>query len=450
MKRYSILLSLVLCILLVSLAFSESPPEDWLDLRLSLHLGDGEDEVTVPGEIVPWSEEPSFWFTLPEDLPEDGWVFHVGHEAHPEWNYGAENAGEGSYTIVTQIDPDLATRLFVYDEDRNPVATTVYLYVSRLPMPEAPAVPAGAASLVREVRVTEVPVTKAEVTVLYRLRDGDDVAEETVSLPYPSTQAVDAVALLPEGYLPVGDTVQDVTLSEDGTPDVSPIVFYVEKADASKVLVLFVDAVTGEQIISPTMSDISVSDGLFLLTPPENYVPEGYHQVGDAYQLIEMTGGVPSPSLVTFTYEFVATPTPDPNMTPTPEPTPEATETPVPTETPLPYTPTPSPLPTVSPTPYLYGETVINRWAITNAPRVNIRPIPGRTQPRNGEVPETATYVWVISEVVNDRDMLWYHILYRNKEGYIQGDFLDVLSQYESDDFQSALYSPVPESTPGS
>ena len=258
------------------------------------------------------------------------------------------------------------------------------------------------------------------------------------------------MALLPEGYLPVGDTVQDVTLSEDGTPDVSPIVFYVEKADASKVLVLFVDAVTGEQIISPTMSDISVSDGLFLLTPPENYVPEGYHQVGDAYQLIEMTGGVPSPSLVTFTYEFVATPTPDPNMTPTPEPTPEATETPVPTETPLPYTPTPSPLPTVSPTPYLYGETVINRWAITNAPRVNIRPIPGRTQPRNGEVPETATYVWVISEVVNDRDMLWYPILYRNKEGYIQGDFLDVLSQYESDDFQSALYSPVPESTPGS
>ena len=90
----------------------------------------------------------------------------------------------------------------------------------------------------------------------------------------------------------------------------------------------------------------------------------------------------------------------------------------------------------------------VQRWAKTTAKGVNIRRSMDKNSGRVTEIKNTGSYVWVIREDVNDKNERWAHVLYNGKEGYIRSDFLDILSQAETDDHQDTLTTPVPTYTP--
>ena len=108
------------------------------------------------------------------------------------------------------------------------------------------------------------------------------------------------------------------------------------------------------------------------------------------------------------------------------------------------YTPIPQAEQTPTASPIADG-TPINRWGATIKGSVKFR----KTTSTRGKPLDTLskdTKVFVYQQQSGDNEK-WYAVVYKNKEGFIMADLVELLSQEESDKIQAGLSSPVPART---
>lgn len=108
------------------------------------------------------------------------------------------------------------------------------------------------------------------------------------------------------------------------------------------------------------------------------------------------------------------------------------------------YTPAPTAVPTPIPTEVPDG-AVIDRWGQTND-KVNFRRSPDTKSARIDELRKNQR-VWIYSSE-NAKGEKWYSVNVNGTNGYVKADYLDLLSEAESEQIQRSLASPVPTQVP--
>ena len=108
------------------------------------------------------------------------------------------------------------------------------------------------------------------------------------------------------------------------------------------------------------------------------------------------------------------------------------------------FTPAPTPVPTPVPTEVPVGAT-IDRWGQTNA-KVNFRRTPDKNGTRIDELHKNER-VWVYASE-DSKGVKWYAVSRNGVDGYVMADYIDLLSQAESEQIQRTLASPMPTQAP--
>ena len=255
------------------------------------------------------------------------------------------------------------------------------------------------------------PPKTAEVTVTYVADQSTVLRTETVTV---SEAAPHTFSRLPfEGYEPDADTPESITVTVASDGSVSPqgAVFsyhtYVKPTDVPPVTVPvhYVDA--GGNPLAPDQYVTLDAGRSIQLAPDSSLVPGQYDPASAGTITIQVSpDGIASPDEATFVFKHR-----------------EAEETPIPV-----------------------GE-YINRWAQTTAKGVNIRSTPAK-KGNAVKIAKTGTKVYAVQSVLNAQGQNWIKVIYEGKEGYISSEFLEILSQAQSDDYQDTLSTPVPAVTP--
>ena len=330
------------------------------------------------------------------------------------------------------------------------------------------------------------PLTR-DVTVRWMLTDGTILNEQTVSLTEGVSQTFQRMAF--EGYEPEGNTPETITalLSADGTVTPDPIIFYYHAAIrppmTAEVTVTYV-ADQSTILRTETITVSEVAPHVFSRLDFEGYEPDP-----DTPETITVTvaaDGTVSPQGAVFSYHTYVKPTEVPPVT-IPIHYVDAGGSPVAPDqyvtvdagrsiqlapdsslVPAAYDPASAGTVTIqvsldgiaSPeeatfifkhreaeeTPIPVG-SYINRWAQTTAKGVYIRTAPAK-KGNAGKIAKTGTKVYAVQSVLNDQGQSWTKVIYEGTEGYISSEFLQVLTQAQSDDYQDTLSTPVPAVTP--
>ncbi|MBR1683906.1 MAG: SH3 domain-containing protein [Clostridia bacterium] len=262
------------------------------------------------------------------------------------------------------------------------------------------------ASPVFRYHAVHIPVT-GEIMVSY-IADGDQILyQQSHTLTEGIEQTFELLNF--DGYLPDEGVPQAVTarVNADGSVEPGSIVFnYHTLVPATPVPpvtipVHYVDK--GGHALAPDQYVIMEAGTEAVLAPDLSQVPEDYDPASAASVAVQVSiDGIPSPDEIVFSFGHR-----------------ETQETPIP------------------------AGNVINRWAETNAKGINIRTEPAK-KGNAGTISKTGTKVYAIESVINSSGQSWTRILYNGTEGYISSEFLNVLSQAASEDYQDTLETPVP------
>ena len=126
-----------------------------------------------------------------------------------------------------------------------------------------------------------------------------------------------------------------------------------------------------------------------------------------------------------------------PTEAPTPEP--EATPEPAPTDTPTPE-PTDTPEPTAAPV--IEDGVLINRYATTNKGKVNVRQQPSVNSGRVTTLEKNGEHVYLLWSDTNDQGEHWTRVRVNGQDGYIKNDFLNLMTQEDSDAYSATQANP--------
>ncbi|MBQ6562397.1 MAG: SH3 domain-containing protein, partial [Clostridia bacterium] len=259
------------------------------------------------------------------------------------------------------------------------------------------------------VKVT-APVT-AEVTVTYVADHATILRTDTITVSENMPQTFQRLTF--EGFEPDADTPESitVTVAADGSVTPQGAVFnyhtYVKPTEVPPAIipVHYVD-VGGGALAADQYVTVEAGRSI-QLAPDTSLVPVEYDPSSAGMVTIQVSlDGIASPDEVTFVFKH-----------------PEAEETPIPV-----------------------GE-YINRWATTTAKGVHIRTEPAK-KGNAGTINKTGTKVYAVQSVLNAKGESWTKVIYDGKEGYISSQFLQVMTQAQSDDYQDTLSTPVPAVTP--
>ena len=108
------------------------------------------------------------------------------------------------------------------------------------------------------------------------------------------------------------------------------------------------------------------------------------------------------------------------------------------------YTPAPTAVPTPVPTEVPVGAK-IDRWGQTNA-KVNFRRTPEKNGARLDELRKNER-VWIYASEDSKGDK-WYAVNRNGVDGYVMAEYIDLLSEAESEQIQRSLASPMPTQAP--
>ncbi len=279
---------------------------------------------------------------------------------------------------------------------------------------------------------------KNELTVTVQVYRRDQVTGRDVASPYeipcyPGANTIDADPLgVEEGYVLSSPGTVTVMLNEDGTLTPAEVVFqywrevtetpaptavpFTEPMDAyfyptGSAINVRATASTAENNILGVVSSTSLGHVLGKLTTSD----------GRVWYSVEINGlyGYMNDSVVRFLNEAELMAL-------------------------YGYTPAPTELPTPVPTEVPVG-AVIDRWGETTA-KVRFR----RTPDRNGSVIDELhknTRIWIYSSE-DTKGEKWYAINFNGKTGYMMADYINLLSEEESDRIQRSLASPMPTQEP--
>ncbi len=293
-----------------------------------------------------------------------------------------------------------------------------------------------------------VPVSEPEpvdVSANWTDEEGNILHTETVTLLPGQSHTFRAEDWTDEQYVLVSGDTTTVTVPESGSPRPENTVFVLRAFVSVPVTLMAQDGTvlgrdelrlsfgTEETIFPDLIAGYSADgpeDGITVRVDENGHAePESivfyYLPLEDTEDLTESEETEEEP-------EIEATPEPEtePETEPEAEPTLESE-----TE--------PEAEPEAEPTP---APGLTNRWAVTTKGGVNLRRNPSQNARLARQVPRSGTYLWIIQEVYNEEQELWYQILFDGMEAYIRGDLAQPLSEAESDAYQESLDSPAPSS----
>ena len=126
--------------------------------------------------------------------------------------------------------------------------------------------------------------------------------------------------------------------------------------------------------------------------------------------------------------------------------------TPAPTLSPFTDAPTVSPVPTPAYITVVPAATSTPAaalgYALTTASQVNIRTSASADSRSLSLVADAGTVIMTTGEAVMERNTLWFPVLYNGTAGFINGDFVRVLSDWESKVYQAEGVVPTPSPIP--
>lgn len=265
-----------------------------------------------------------------------------------------------------------------------------------------------------------------EVVIYYRDAEGADVATATVQVCYDGMNTVyPRPADLKEGYEPdlskSGET-EDVYL-EGGVMTPSYVIFYYKKAASADpgYLVQPMDsyARTKSDTTNIRSAPTAKEDnriGIATRSEPVHVTGRVVNEDSEVWYLGEnagKTGFFKENTLTFLTEEEVRA-----------------------------YFATATPLPTATPAPDTGAG--INLWAKTTSSKLNVRSQPDTGSSRVLQLENKNTKVWVLEMTLNANGEEWYHVIAKNREGYILARYLKLMSRSDSDAEQSKLNSPAP------
>jgi hypothetical protein len=103
-------------------------------------------------------------------------------------------------------------------------------------------------------------------------------------------------------------------------------------------------------------------------------------------------------------------------------------------------------VPIVTESPIPVGNA-IDRWGVTNN-KVNFRSSPGKTSKNLIKELPQGSHVWMFESQYNEANEVWTHVKVDGQDGYIMAEFVDMMTQAQSDGYQTTLPSPMPTRSP--
>lgn len=418
--RISALL-LALCMLLGLGLGTARAEADWQALQLTLTwtdaAGESQSAVAVP---VAWSTDQSFWAQVVADAPLDQLTLSVAHPDHPEYVFQPGN-GEVLQNVMDAAALDQMTMVTITasDETGN-VLDTYHLYVSTQMMPEEPAATEAPAEEPSMEEPTEAPYVEEPTEEPYVEEPTEAPATEEPSTEEPTeapaTEETDAAPIIvdsptadqpieiedepeapPEG--PINESMDEAEPPATEAPETDAPV---PPAATATVRISYVDEY-GSVIAGPY--EVALPGGMTsVIAPDTNVLPAGYEAVkADPISVTISTDGKADRTEIIFSYRKTVV------------------------ETPIPV-----------------GE-VANRVATVTGNQVALRSEPKKTKKNVLKRLEKGTVVYAIQSTKNDSGEVFYSVLLDGEGGYIQADFLDVMTQAASDAYQAANFtSPAP------
>ena len=250
-------------------------------------------------------------------------------------------------------------------------------------------------------------VVEFVLPVYYYDTEGNEIAESQTVKAAPGTYSIRANPVdLPEGSELRMDETLTVTVFDDGTTEPEEIAFYYYVPDKkATIIVSYVDD-SGQAIIDPFTEELDA--GSHTIGADPDRLPEGYDpDSAEPVQVYVSKNGEASPNQVTLSFERLVV------------------------EAPIPV-----------------GENVY-RYAVVNDNDVAFRSEPSTAKGRETVIKriDRNSKVYVLQELYNDKNEVWAMVNINGQEGYMMSEFLDMMTQQESDAY-AAAFTPAPTFTP--
>jgi uncharacterized protein YgiM (DUF1202 family) len=254
---------------------------------------------------------------------------------------------------------------------------------------------------------TQTPPTVFTLPVYYFDTLGDPIATTQHVQVGPGTYAIQAnPADLPDGYELMMENVLTVRVNQDGSTDPEEIAFYYRAPQKrATIIVTYVDE-WDSAIASPFTKELT--PGYHTIQAEAARVPKGYDPASaEPVKVYVSNQGEASPSQVTLTFAKLVV------------------------ETPIPV------------------GTNVYRYASVNDKNVAFRTEPDTAGGNRTVIRRLGRNdkVYVLKEVRNSKNEVWAQVIVNGQEGYMMSEFLNVMTQAESDQY-AAGSTPAPTFTP--
>ncbi len=463
LKRATALLAALL-MALSALPLAAAASADWTELQISVSWYDSTGALQSAAAFPAGETETGegcFWMLLPADAPLDGLTFTAFHPAH-EYQYspepgsvlaGVTDAGEYmdgvSFVPVSVTDPGTG------------MTESFYLYVSTvtdqpavIPAEEPFEEPQPEPEPYTEPQPEPEPYTEPQP-------EPEPYTEQETSMePEPQTEVPTEAPVMPVGEIinGYGMTTAKVNYRKEPSKNAGK---YGELAANTMVYLIYTDINSAGEMWTLVEADghtgYLMSEFITVLTPEDsnaynNAQPNPAH-IYTYEEVFPTTAAEPEPAA-----EPAPVDEPEPAAEPAPVSEPESAAEPAPVNEPEPAAepapvsepePVAEPAPVNEPEPAAEPETatvteapviidgeMINRYGITNAVRLALREQPDKKGKELARL-DKGIHVYMYRADQNKAGESWTYVEVNGRRGYIKTEFLNPLTQQDSDEWDS-------------
>ncbi len=482
LKRATALLAALLMALSV-LPLAAAASADWTELQISVSWYDSTGALQSAAAFPAGETETGegcFWVLLPADAPLDGLTFTVFHPAH-EYQYSPEPGSvlagvtdAGEYMDGVSFVPISAT------DPGNGMTEVFYLYISTVtdqplpvpdeqepytePEPEPYVEPQPEPEPYVEPQPEPEPYVEPQPEPEPYVEPQPEPESYVEPQPEPEPYVEQAAAQEPESQaevpteapiMPVGEminsygmTAAKVNYRKEPSKDAGK---YGELAANTMVYLIYTEVNSAGEMWTLVEADghtgYLMSEFITVLTPEDsnaysNAQPNPAH-IYTYEEIFPTTAAEPEPAAEPAPVtepEPAAEPQtePEPYVEPQPEPEPVAEAAPAnepePAAEPAPETNQETA--TVTEAPVIIDGEMINRYGITNAVRLALREQPDKKGKELARL-DKGIHVYMYRAEQNSAGESWTYVEVNGRRGYIKTEFLNPLTQQDSDEWDS-------------
>lgn len=385
---------------------------------LLTYTTDGETPQTLSVTATMNGQQPVYWATLPAAA--------FSFPGFPITMAIVPAQDSPPYTYTPQLDTPITTGDAM---DYNGASTLITVYESGFEV--------GSYSLYVSSQPIPPAVSSVWVNIRYEDNKGETFYSDQKECYFDGDNIVEVdVSKVPTGYTLTSNQSVFVSVDSMGVATPSEVVFYFNAPQEQKqngyVMIYYTD------IFGNPLGDErrELEPGTHNVIPNAAYVPDGYTlspEWPSSMEVKVMDDGTTTPDEIIFEYKETEKPIEtetdppvetDPPTDPQTDP-PQETETNPPEETDPPSEVTP-----------------IGRYGITNG-TVNFREAPSKDSKKVVSDASKGTYVWVVGSLTANNNS-WYQIIHKGSDCYVMSEYVDLLSQEDSDAYNYAQPTPVP------